>query len=70
LIYIVSNNVKATFLTIILLSGFTGITSPPSSASAEIYQNAICDNINLNLNHIKQIQRQNHEDSQITDNEQ
>ena len=67
--YIVLNNIKATFLTIILLSGFIGITfPPPSSASAELYQNVICDNINLNFNHIEQIQRQNQEDSQTTDN--
>jgi hypothetical protein len=66
---IVSNNIKATFLTIMLLSGFIGITSPPlSSASADLYQNAICDNVNFNLNHINQIQRQNQEDSQITSN--
>ena len=67
--YIVLNNIKATFLTIILLSGFIGITfPPPSSASAELYQNVICDNINLNFNHIEQIQLQNQEDSQTTDN--
>jgi hypothetical protein len=69
--YIVSNNKKATILTIILLSGgFIGITSPPilSAASAEIYQNAICDNINLNLNNIEQVQRQNQEDFQTTVN--
>ena len=70
--YIVSNNIKTTILTIILLSGgFIGITSPLpilSAASAELYQNAICDNINLNFNHIEQIQRQNQEDSQTTAN--
>jgi FG-GAP-like repeat len=69
--YIVSNNKKATILTIILLSGgFIGITSPPilSAASAEIYQNAIYDNINFNLNHIEQIQRENQWNSETTDN--
>jgi hypothetical protein len=31
-------------------------------------QNVICDNINLNLNHIEQVQRQNQKNSQTTDN--
>lgn len=44
--YIVSNNIKTTFLAIILLSGIMAIISHPpilSAVSAEIYQNAICD---------------------------
>jgi hypothetical protein len=68
--FIISNNIKATILTIILLSGgVIAITSPvPPSAEAEIYQNAICSNVNFNLNHIKQVQLQNQEDSQTTTN--